>query len=163
MEHAFFINAAVGMRAKIIPLGLGQIWEQYSRFNEFGLRLRFRDRQTILAQTFDMHADGGADIRLNFFYSRPGGDTPGQIRNIRGIVVFGFFDHHQILHLDSPLHSGLLIPLGMEHAFLVDSAVSVRAKIIALRLQQVCGKSLLAVAVNVAEGIAEGGNRRAQV
>src|SRR5579859_1121968 len=43
----------------------------------------------------------------------------------------------------------------MEHAFLVDAAVSMRAKIIALRLQQVGGEAFLAVTVNVAQRIAE--------
>src|SRR5579859_5649730 len=43
----------------------------------------------------------------------------------------------------------------MKHAFLVDAAVSMRAKIIALCLQKVCGEAFLAVTVNVAQRIAE--------
>src|SRR5579864_6073380 len=38
-----------------------------------------------------------------------------------------------------------------------------RAKIIALCLQQVCGKALLSIAVNVSKRIADGRNRVAQI
>jgi hypothetical protein len=67
MKHAFLIDAAVSMRAKIIALRLEQVRAHPSRFNEFGLRLRFRDWETVFAEAFDMHGNSGANICMNLF------------------------------------------------------------------------------------------------
>src|SRR3989449_185012 len=56
-----------------------------------------------------------------------------------------------------------LVPLGVEHAFLVGPAVGMRAKIVALRLEQVGRQPLLAVAVEIGERRAQGEAWRAQV
>ncbi len=62
VKYAFLIDAAKGARAKEIALRLELVWAQALRLYEFGLRLGFRDGKTVLAQTFNMHGDCGADI-----------------------------------------------------------------------------------------------------
>lgn len=57
----------------------------------------------------------------------------------------------------------LFVPLRVEHAFFINAAVSMSAKIIALRLQQIGREALLAVAVNVAQRVTERRDWRAQV
>ena len=76
-------------------------------FDVVNLALRSRNRYTVLAHAFEMELDGLADLGLHFFERSTGGNAPGKIRDIRGVVALGFLDHDRVphSHLTSSVHA----------------------------------------------------------
>ena len=71
------------------------------RLDEFGLRLRLRDRQAIFPETFEMHRDRITDILVEFTKCRGGGNTSRQVRNVRGIIALRSLDNYKVFQMIS--------------------------------------------------------------
>ena len=65
--------------------------------------MRFGNWVAMFVERFEVEDHRFADQCFHFGFCICGGDATGQIRDVGGVAIVGFFDEDGIFHSDSPL------------------------------------------------------------